>query len=208
MPTMSGRGARRRIARGRGGLLLIAALLILGGVAVADRSATQSKAARGPVRAGVPADGASGIASAASGRRAPGFELVTIDGRRFSLAGQRGKVVVLDFLAPGCPSCAASLRPLRRTALRFGPRRVRFLVVDVSGANDSSGLRAYYYSTYRLPRRVLIGEDRGFRIARAYRLNQLGLTFVIGRDGHIRWQGVWGSDDRKLAAHIRAALSQ
>jgi peroxiredoxin len=144
----------------------------------------------------------------AAGRRAPGFELATIDGRRFSLAGARGKVVVLDFLAPGCPSCAASLRPLGRTALGFGPRRVSFVIVDVSGASDGRSLREYYYETYRLPRRVLIGEDRGFRIARAYRLNQLGLTFVIGRDGQIRWQGVWGSDERKLAAEIRAALAR
>ena len=140
-------------------------------------------------------------------RRAPDFSLAAIDGRRFALAGERGRVVVLDFLAPGCPSCAVSLPPLGQTAARFHSRGVRFAIADVSGAGDSRALRDYYYGQYRLPRQVLIGEARGLRIGRAYGANQLGMTTVIGRDGRIRWQGMWGSDARKLAAAIEGALA-
>lgn len=192
--------ARRSLRARRVKLLLSAALLVTAGVVAAAvilaRSGTNPSAAA-PSRA-----------PGGDAERAPAFSLAAIDGRRFSLAAARRHVVVVDFLAPGCPSCAASLPPLAKTATRFRARGASFVIVDVSGANDSKALRDYYYGQYSLPRAVLIGEDRGFRIARAYGANQLGMTAVIDGDGRISWQGMWGSDASKLAAAIEGALAR
>lgn len=143
--------------------------------------------------------------SAAVALRAPDFTVQTLDGKSFRLSAQRGEVVVVDFLVPGCGECEVEAPSLERTARRFASQGVRVLILDVSGL-DSSALRSFYTEQYRL-RKTSVAPDRGFRVAREYRMNRLGLTFVIGRDRVITWRGTWLGDERKLARAIRAALA-
>lgn len=203
------RGARHFATPGRRRYRLLLGLsLVVAVVAVAVIVAKQ-RAHQGPKASAVPTRTVGQVGQGApSARLAKGFSLQTIDGKTFSLAAARRKVVVVDFLAPGCPSCAEDLAGLRVAAKRFAPGGVKVVIVDVSGANDSKALRDYYRGEYDVPEAILIGEDRGFRIARSYGVNELGMSFVIGRDGRIRWQGVWGGDEGTLFPAIEGASAQ
>ena len=101
-----------------------------------------------PKRAADPIVGGPASSWAAGARRAPGFHLTDQNGRAFSLASYRGRIVVLTFLDPlcstFCPIEAArlgelvrSLPPAARPAIVsvsvniFGNAR-RYLVEDMS----------------------------------------------------------------------------
>lgn len=78
-----------------------------------------------------------------TGKVAPGFELRTIGGERFTLAEQRGSVVVLEFLEPGCPSCTVDVAGLSEIAAG-GEVGAAVLIADVGGLGPGS-LRDYYH---------------------------------------------------------------
>lgn len=48
------------------------------------------------------------------GQTAPNFTVTTLDGRPFTLADERGKVVVLDFFATWCPPCREEMPHLEK----------------------------------------------------------------------------------------------
>lgn len=136
---------------------------------------------------------------------APSFTVTTIDGKTFALAAQRGRVVVVDFLQAGCSSCAEQVPVLSKSAARFASKGVRVLVLDLSG-DSSSALGSYYYGELRASKRLLVAEDKGFRVAQRYRVSAVGTTYVVGRDGRVRWQGLWlGKGNDLLRAIAQAA---
>lgn len=136
---------------------------------------------------------------------APDFTLETVDGERFWLSAQRGRVVVFEFLVAGCPSCAQQVPVLDRAASRFAAQGVKVLIIDLGGYNDDRVLRYYYRDQYGASDKVLIADDRGFRVARAYNLTMDRLAFVIGRDGRIR-ERLFLPSEQGLFRAIEAAL--
>ena len=146
-------------------------------------------------------------AGAIESGRAPSFTVTTIDGKTFSLAAQRGKVVVFDFLQAHCSSCAEQVPVLSRSASRFASKRVEVLVLDVSGEN-AGALRSYYRGTLRASKRLLVAVDKSLRVAQRYRVIAVGMTYVVGRDGRVRWQGLWlGKENALLRAIAQAAAA-
>ena len=65
------------------------------------------------------------------GRQAPGFRLEGTDGRPVSLAGLRGKFVVLHFAATWCPFCAAEAPHLEKLHRKYRDKGVAVAIVDV-----------------------------------------------------------------------------
>lgn len=141
-------------------------------------------------------------APAASGPAAPEFTLQTLEGETFKLADHRGDVVVLEFLAPGCPSCAADLAVLTK-ATEEKPNAT-MLVADVSGAGADE-VRDFYRGKYDVPPEVLIAPDRDFKVLGAFGATALGDTVVIAPDGTVSWKGRWAGDESKLFAQIDQA---
>lgn len=193
---------RRRVgraARAGGGLAL--ALTLVAAVLVLTRTESEPAAVEaGPAASRSPA----AAGPAPSGERAHDFILQTVDGDLFSLANQRGKVVVVEFLAPGCPECAVDVAGLGLTAVEQ-KRQVTILIADVSGFGDPRGLRDYYRGDLGAPRELLIAEDAGFKVAQAYGVTQLGETVVIGSKGRVSWQGRWSGDHGRLLDEIERA---
>ena len=151
---------------------------------------------------------AGGTAAAAAGASggAPDFSVTTIDGKTFTLAGQRGKVVVFDFLQAGCSSCAEQVPVLDKTAARFAAKGVRVMVVDLSGGS-APALRSYYRGKLGASKRLLVAADKGLRIAQRYRVIAVGTTYVVGRDGSVRWQGLWLGKEKVLLRAIAQAAA-
>ncbi len=128
----------------------------------------------------------------------------TIEGGTFRLSALRGKVVVLDFLTPGCGECEIAAPLLQRAATRFAARGVTFVIVDLSNAN-ASRLHSYYRDQLKV-KRVAVVRDKGFRIGRAYAVVSLGTTFVVGRNGPVAWKGSWHDSMAALSTAVSAAL--
>lgn len=150
-----------------------------------------------------PSGGGASEAGGVGGEPVPDFTLTDVDGKSFSLGAQRGKVVVIDFLQAGCPTCAAQIPILTETAERFAGRGVKVVIVELGGDTDRE-LRDYYRGQYGASRRVVIAPDRDFRAARAFSLSSM-MAFVVGRRGDIRWGGML--DRGALMSVLRKELS-
>lgn len=136
---------------------------------------------------------------------APDFTVQTLDGATFSLADRRGQVVVVEFLAPGCPSCTVDVAGLSDAA-RANPDAT-FLIADISGAPNPRTLRDYYRGELAAPPELLIAQDTDFQLARAYGVRALGHTAVIAADGRLSWTGTWTGDEARLATQIQQAAN-
>jgi peroxiredoxin len=200
----SRRPSRQRTRRTRlvlAGSLLAAVVVGVAVFAVAERTPDSKGVETEPERAqAVPERSGEGQ------RLAPSFLAETVDGASFSLVEQRGKVIVFDFLQAGCPSCAEQVPALDEAARRFASRGVKVLILDVSGL-DLKALRDYYRGELGASERLLIARDIGFRAARDYEVTAVTMTFVVGRDGRIRWDGMWQGNKDGLFAAIEEAAS-
>lgn len=149
-----------------------------------------------------PQSSPAGSGAAAGGPAAPEFTLQTLEGETFTLADYRGQVVVVEFLAPGCPSCTVDLAGLAKAAEQKPD--VTLLVADVSGA-DPGELRDYYRDQLGVVPEVLIAPDSDYQVTTAYGATALGDTFVITPEGAVSWKGRWEGDEGQLFAQIDQA---
>jgi peroxiredoxin Q/BCP len=127
------------------------------------------------------------------GDKAPGFSALTSGGETVSLAGLKGRNVVLYFYprddTPGCTKEACAFRD---AYAEFAKRGAVVLGVSV----DSAESHARFATKYKLPFPLLVDEDR--KIVTAYGVwgektfmgrKHLGthrVTFLIGPDGRLK----------------------
>jgi len=154
-PTLPEKETRRRLPQGwvAAGLIgiLVLALLVYG------------LTSQAPLQVGSPA---------------PEVGLTTLDGGSISLAGQRGKVVVINFFASWCPPCREEAADIQQTWRDYEQRGVQFY--GIAYRNAASQAQAFldeFGVTY--PAAI----DPGNRIAQAYGVTGVPETFVIDQQG-------------------------
>jgi cytochrome c biogenesis protein CcmG/thiol:disulfide interchange protein DsbE len=117
---------------------------------------------------------------------APNFTLPSLQGvGTFSLRPYRGSVVVLNFWATWCLPCRKEAPGLQRTWETYRGRGVRFL--GVAERDDDAAGRAFvneFEITYPS------ASDQSGTLADDYRLFGMPTTFVIDRNGTIRYRFV------------------
>lgn len=113
---------------------------------------------------------------------APAFELTDTNGRTISLEKLRGKVVLLNFWAPWCVSCREELPELETLYMRYNETgfEVIGICVDAPGSTLTRFLQKF---SLTFP----ILTDPTGKTADAYRLTELPTSFIIGRDGVVRY---------------------
>lgn len=137
------------------------------------------------------------------GRPAPDFTLDPLDGRaRLSLAGLRGRVVVLNYWASWCSECRAESAVLASGYVRWHPQQVEFVGIDVQ--DDPEHARAFLRGS---PAPYASFVDPAGTVARQYGLTGLPATFVLDRKGRIVAKCVGAIDTESLDAAVRLALS-
>jgi peroxiredoxin len=86
--------------------------------------------------ASVPTDGSTPVQPAANtvpiGQAVPAFTLPDTDNKNVSLSDYKGKVVVLEFMAPWCPHCQADAPMLNEVAAKYAGKDVQFLGVSAT----------------------------------------------------------------------------
>jgi peroxiredoxin len=144
-------------------------------------------------------------AVAGTGPVAPSLDAPTVDGGRFSLAAQRGKVVVLYAMAAWCTSCIPETTALGQLAHTDGRRGVETLLVDESPQSDTPQAVRDFRARAQGPERSWV-IDRGGHIAQAYGITALDTTVLIDRAGHIAARYNGSIDLATLRSAVRPLL--
>ena len=133
------------------------------------------------------------------------FVLKDADGKDFSLAAQKGKVILLDFWATWCPPCKVEIPWFVEFQRTYGPKG--FIVIGVSVDDPPAALKPFGQQ-YKVNYPLLVGDGRDdIKGPKAYNAYwALPKTFVIGRDGRICKTHVGLSSKEHFEQQIKSLL--
>lgn len=116
------------------------------------------------------------------GREAPDFALHAAHGPNVRLSEHRGEVVVISFWGSHCGTCAAQLQALDRSYATFRSAGLEILGVNVDDDQRRAAEAAGGY-TVQFP--ILLDPQKS--VSRGYRVDNLPMTLLVDRDGHVRY---------------------
>jgi thiol-disulfide isomerase/thioredoxin len=115
-----------------------------------------------------------------TGKDAPSFRGVSLDGKTYSLDALKGRPVLLDFWASWCGPCLRSMPVVEKLHNDFGSAGLVVLAVDVGESRETV---EKFLKTRTLPYPVIMGDEGG--IPAAYAVNAFPTFVMIGPDGKI-----------------------
>jgi len=123
------------------------------------------------------------------GRRAPGFELKSFDGRTVSLAQYKGRVVVLEWFNMDCPFSKyhyETKSTMVDLAKKYKDKEVVWLTVN-STNNTTPEVNLAFAKKHKLPFPIL--DDRSGRVGRAYGARTTPHMIIVNKNGFIVYDG-------------------
>jgi len=114
------------------------------------------------------------------GEPAPEFSVSRLDNVPLDSSELRGKPILLEFWAPGCPACIDNIAPLGKLYGKYG-ERVHFL-----GVSTEIGVKALgrFLEAKPLPYPVVLGNRR---IVEKYGVHVIPVTVLIDGSGTVRY---------------------
>jgi cytochrome c biogenesis protein CcmG, thiol:disulfide interchange protein DsbE len=129
---------------------------------------------------------ASGVSAADlapwSGGAPPRLALKDMTGKEHNLADYRGKVVLVNFWATWCEPCRAEMPSMESLRQRYAD--APFVVLAVNVDEPEQRIRAFLQ---RMPLAFQILLDPGMQATREWNARILPASFIVGRDGRIRY---------------------
>jgi peroxiredoxin len=136
----------------------------------------------------LPAFSPAALMEVQAGTQAPEFSSRDIDGKRVSVIGFRGRVVLLHFWATWCASCKDEMPSLEKLYARYGERGLR--VVGI--ASDSKEKLREFFRDFTVSYSLI--SDTKSEVQRLYGVRGIPVSFVIDRRGIIVGRGFGGVD--------------
>ncbi|MFM9964749.1 MAG: TlpA family protein disulfide reductase [Planctomycetaceae bacterium] len=146
---------------------------------------------------------APGIESPLVGKAAPDFqlELLGSGGKKFHLADQKGKVVVLDFWATWCGPCLQTMPLVEKVVHEFDGQGVQLIAVNLE-----EPAKAITAMLERHKLKLTVAMDIDGVAATKYQATAIPQTVIIDREGNVARLFVGGGP--KLADQLRDALRE
>ena len=140
-------------------------------------------------------------AAGVTAKIAPDFtftDLVT--GKTTKLSDLRDKPVYLNFWATWCPPCVRELPHIQAKYEQYKDR-IHFLAISVDSEQDAP---AQFISSKGYTFTVGYGNER--EISRAYNIEAIPASYIIGTDGTIKAQIVGSMDEADLERFLQNAF--
>ncbi|MHB1555844.1 MAG: TlpA family protein disulfide reductase [Isosphaeraceae bacterium] len=149
--------------------------------------------------------GSSGTESPLVGKPAPDFALDLVGGKKFHLADNKGKVIILDFWATWCGPCIQAMPQVEKVAKEFDEKDVVLVAVNLQETPDKIKAMLERHKL-EIPRVAL---DKDGAVAEKYQANAIPQTVVIDPDGNVARLFVGGGAHLgdQLRDAIKATLS-
>jgi thiol-disulfide isomerase/thioredoxin len=127
-----------------------------------------------------------------------------VKGGSASLAGLRGRVVLLHFAFSTCGGCKPLLPFLEGWHRSYASKGLEIVFLDNGGMDDLATARA---TAEALPGYRFF-HDAKARAVLAYGVRAFPIAYVVGRDGRVVWEGPPGAVEAKVEDAIVAALAR
>ena len=145
------------------------------------------------------------------GRKAPGFTLHDLNGKKVSLSDFAGRIVVLDLWATWCKPCIASFPAMQLMVNKHPEVSFLFIAVQELEENPLPHVKAFvekrnYPFTVLLDEPVSKGSEQ-FRILSAYRPDGIPAKYIIDKKGMLQFQTSGFNTDAELTNELEAMFS-
>lgn len=162
--------------------LLVAGAIVVGFIVM---SALQAPPVQIDPSASVPPD----AKHLAAGAVAPNFSLPSTDGKTYSLADQKGKVTVLEYMATWCPHCQDDAPMMNQLDAAYKDKGVQIFGINATPkGHDQTSLAKmddlkWFKDTYAVTFPLLF--DQNLQSARDYGVLGYPTIYIIDQNGNV-----------------------
>ncbi len=137
---------------------------------------------------------------------APSFKVKTIEGKTLDSKSLKGKVVVITSSAAWRPTCVMEAQQFSPVYQKYKDKGVVFITVDID-PRDSKETIAKFKKDNNTPW-YYTNRDGGRVIIERYNFNRFEITYIIDRNGIVRYKDVVITSSEKLEKEISKLLAE
>ena len=134
------------------------------------------------------------------------FELPSDGGALVSIPQPSSPLTIVDAFGPTCEPCREKVPALLARRDLFASKGAKLVLVAVLGDGETTEQASAALLTWGAPSPFLV--DRGGVLARELGLKGLPSTYLLDREGHVRWAGGGSATADDVSTAVDAAGSR